>query len=83
MPSLEEIRMGMVMIKCPETGNAIPTGIEIDGERFRCSAVFFSRTYCKMCAATHEWFAREAWVYESVFAKGKSGGRPPIRVDAA
>ncbi|MGX1164965.1 hypothetical protein AB7M16_001231 [Bradyrhizobium sp. USDA 372] len=57
--------MGMVMIKCPETGRAISTGIEMDRERFRCSAVFFSRTYCGMCAATHEWFAKEAWVYET------------------
>nr|WP_246583785.1 hypothetical protein [Bradyrhizobium iriomotense] len=74
--------MGMVMIKCPETGNAIPTGIEMDGERFRCSAVFFSRTYCRMCAATHEWFAREAWVYETVLANGGSAGRQPIRAGA-
>ncbi|MCA1415879.1 hypothetical protein I6F30_32860 [Bradyrhizobium sp. NBAIM20] len=57
--------MGMVMIKCPETGRAISTGIEMDRERFRCSAVFFSRTYCGMCAATHEWFAKEAWVCET------------------
>ncbi|WP_225185564.1 hypothetical protein [Bradyrhizobium sp. NBAIM01] len=57
--------MGMVMIKCPETGRAISTGIEMDRERFRCSVVFFSRTYCEMCAATHEWFAKEAWVYET------------------
>lgn len=34
--------MGMVMIKCPETGSSIPTGIETDRERFRCSAVFFA-----------------------------------------
>lgn len=54
--------MGVVMIKCPETGDAISTGIETDRERFRCSAVFFSRTYCRVCAATHEWFAREPWV---------------------
>ncbi|MGY4623672.1 hypothetical protein ACVWY3_001428 [Bradyrhizobium sp. USDA 4486] len=74
--------MGMVMIKCPETGDAIPTGIEMDRERFRCTAVFFSRTYCRICAATHEWFAREAWVYESVSAKGGSGGRQPIRAGA-
>lgn len=67
--------MGMVMIKCPETGRAISTGIKMDSERFRCSAVFFSRTYCTMCAATHEWFAREAWVYESDLANGSSGGR--------
>jgi hypothetical protein len=33
--------MGVVMIKCPETGDAISTGIETDRERFRCSAVFF------------------------------------------
>nr|WP_246741295.1 hypothetical protein [Bradyrhizobium sp. 1(2017)] len=56
--------MGIVMIKCPETGSAISTGIETSRERFRCSAVFFSRTYCRICATTHEWFAREAWVYE-------------------
>jgi hypothetical protein len=75
--------MGMVMIRCPETGSAIPTGIETDRERFRSSAVFFSRTYCRICAATHEWFAREAWVYESVLAKGKSGGWRSPRADAA
>ena len=76
--------MGMVMIKCPETGSAIPTGIETDRERFRCSAVFFARTYCRICAATHEWFAREAWVYDSVvydsvLANREPGGWPSSR----
>ena len=66
--------MGMVVIKCPETGRIISTGIEMDREKFRCSAVFFSRTYCRMCAATHEWFAKEAWVYELALANGNSGG---------
>jgi hypothetical protein len=59
-----EDRDGIVMIKCPETGSAIPTGIKADRERFRCSAVFFARTYCSICKTNHEWFAREAWVYE-------------------
>jgi hypothetical protein len=53
----------------------------MDRERFRCSAVFFSRTYCGMCAATHEWFAREAWVYE--LANGKPGGGQSFRAGAA
>jgi len=75
--------MGMVMIKCPETGRAIPTGIEMDRERFRCSIVFFSRTYCAMCTVTHEWFAKEAWVYEQVLANGKSGGGEPFGAGAA
>jgi hypothetical protein len=56
--------MGMVMIKCPETGRAIPTGIKIDRERFRSSPVFFSRTRCPECDADHAWFAQEAWVHE-------------------
>jgi hypothetical protein len=56
--------MGMVMIKCPQTGRAIPTGIEIERERFRASAVFFSRTRCPVCRTDHAWFAREAWVHE-------------------
>jgi hypothetical protein len=55
----------------------------MDGERFRCSAVFFSRTYCRMCVATHEWFAREAWVYEPALVYGKSGGGQPLGAGAA
>ena len=56
--------MGMVMVKCPQTGQAIPTGIETDRESFRRSAVFFSRTRCPICRADHAWFAPEAWVVE-------------------
>ena len=52
------------MIKCPQTGRAIPTGIKADRERFRRSAVFFARTYCAICRADHEWFAKEAWVHD-------------------
>ena len=50
--------MGVVMIKCPATGRAIPTDIMMDRERFRCSPVFFGRTFCSICKTSHEWFAR-------------------------
>lgn len=56
--------MGVIMIKCPRTGRAIKTGMKSDRETFRCSPVFFSRTYCTSCRTNHEWFARHAWVYE-------------------
>ena len=56
--------MGLVMIKCPGTGRAIPTGMEADRERFRRSPVFFARTFCSICKTSHEWFAREAWVHD-------------------
>jgi hypothetical protein len=60
----KEAVMGMVMVKCPQTGQAIPTGIETDRESFGRSAVFFARTRCPLCRADHAWFAREAWVDE-------------------
>lgn len=56
--------MGMVMVKCPQTGHAIPTGIKTDSESFGRRAVFFSRTRCPICRTDHAWFAREAWVDE-------------------
>jgi hypothetical protein len=56
--------VGIVMIKCPKTGRAIPTGIKADRERFRRSAVFFARTHCSICQTNHDWFAKEAWVCE-------------------
>lgn len=57
--------MGMVMVRCPQTGHAIPTGIRTDRESFGRRAVFFSRTHCPLCHSDHPWFAREAWVDES------------------
>ena len=54
--------MGMVMVKCPQTGRAISTGIETDQERFQRCTVFFARTRCPICCTEHAWFARDAWV---------------------
>jgi hypothetical protein len=62
--NFQEGDMGMVMVKCPQTGHAIPTGIKTDRESFARSAVFFARTRCPICHADHAWFAREAWVHE-------------------
>ena len=67
--------MGMVMVKCPQTGHAIPTGIKIDRESFRRSPVFFARTRCLICHTDHSWFAREAWVDEPS-ALRQSAGSP-------
>jgi len=69
--------MGMLMVKCPQSGRAIPTGIETDRESFRRSVVFFSRTHCPICGTDHAWFAREAWVHEpSVRTRHRSAGSP-------
>jgi hypothetical protein len=57
--------MGMVMIKCPQSGRAIPTGIDADHDSFQRCVVFFGRTRCPICRTDHAWFAREAWVDEA------------------
>jgi len=68
--------VGIVMIKCPQTGRAIPTGIKVDRESFRRSAVFFARTYCSICHTDHDWFAKDAWVHEP--SAGGNSGRGSI-----
>jgi hypothetical protein len=56
--------MGTVMITCPATGRAIPTGIRTERSEFACTPVFFADTYCPICDANHRWFARDGWVEE-------------------
>ena len=74
----EQADMGMLMIKCPLTGRAIPTGLEADRSSFDRTPVFFGRTYCPMCRSNHEWFAKEAWVHEILDAKHR-GRRTGVR----
>jgi hypothetical protein len=54
--------MGAVMVRCPQTGQGIPTGIVTDRESFEATPVFFARVRCPICRTEHEWFAKEAWV---------------------
>ena len=56
--------MGAVMIKCPRTGQHIRTGLIADRGSFETTPVFFAQAYCSICRTEHEWFAKDAWVYE-------------------
>ena len=57
--------MGILMIRCSKTGRAISTRTYVESAAFRSSPVFFGRTYCPYCDATHEWFAKDAWLCDS------------------
>jgi hypothetical protein len=61
--------MGPVMVRCPETGHEIATGIVTDRKSFEATPVFFARVYCPICRIEHEWFAKEAWVCEADAAR--------------
>ena len=65
--------MGTVMVKCPDTGHVISTGIVADRASFNATPVFFARVYCPLCRAEHEWFAKEAWVCDSEFSHRRNG----------
>jgi hypothetical protein len=56
--------MGTLMIKCPKTGSAISTGIQMEQSTFNNTPVFFACTLCPICQIQHEWFARAAWVQQ-------------------
>jgi len=64
--------MGAIMIRCPQTGGAIPTGVEMETAEFRRAPVFFSRVQCPICAREHEWFAKDAWVSDSPDAQSSA-----------
>jgi hypothetical protein len=53
------------MIKCPNSGQAIPTDMKVDQPKWGSTPVFFARTFCPLCRIPHEWFAKDAWVRES------------------
>ena len=56
--------MGAVMIRCPATGTAIPTGMRAEPSKFGRTPVFIAVAYCPVCRTEHEWFAKDAWVQE-------------------
>ena len=58
--------MSVVMIKCPRTGHDISTGLEMTRSDFQRAPVFFARAYCPRCRCEHEWFAKDAWVSDSL-----------------
>lgn len=53
--------METIMIRCPNTGRDISTGLIMRNGEFSRSPVFFARVLCPICAEHHEWFAADAW----------------------
>ena len=60
--------MGILLIKCPHTGRAISTGIEVDQESFLSLPDTLSYLTCPECGLVHAWWTREAWLEEFVLA---------------
>jgi hypothetical protein len=58
----EEGIMGVLMIKCPSTGHAVSTGIEMSAvERL---PIVIATAKCSACGRVHEWTVNDAWLAE-------------------
>jgi hypothetical protein len=65
--------MGALMIKCPQTGQPVFTGIETDQESLHSSPDVPIHTRCPACGREHMWWKRDAWIQEV----------PPLKGDTA
>jgi hypothetical protein len=54
--------MPMVMIRCPQTGKAVATGIDTDPESFRKLPDVLAFVLCPHCGLEHAWRRDEAWL---------------------
>jgi hypothetical protein len=60
----KEKPMGMVMIRCPRTGDAVSTEIETEPSVFIRLPEIAARMRCPLCGEEHVWTARDAWLAE-------------------
>jgi hypothetical protein len=56
--------MSLILIKCPQTGRAVSTGIEVDRASFNALPDVEVETRCPACAGTHIWSKGDAWLSE-------------------
>ena len=57
--------MAVLLIKCPQTGRSISTGIEIESETFATLPDVPSHLKCPECGLDHAWWTREAWLEDT------------------
>jgi len=52
--------MGVVVIKCPNTGRELSTGIQVDSSTFARMPNEVMETRCPHCRTKHSWRPRDA-----------------------
>lgn len=56
--------MGRIVIKCPNTGKTVPTGMGADKKSFESSTYGSNTMHCSACGGFHTWSKEDAWVEE-------------------
>ena len=58
--------MGVLLIKCPNTGRELSTGIHVDAETLSRVPQELTHTHCPYCKAEHSWLPRQAKLVEAI-----------------
>jgi hypothetical protein len=61
-----ERTMSILVIRCPQTGQDVPTGIEIDSQSLQKVPDIIAYTRCPHCGIEHAWWPDEAWLTDSL-----------------
>jgi hypothetical protein len=61
---LQEVptQMGYVMVRCAESGEAVPTGIRIEATSLKTSSLSRTTFKCPHCYHEHTWLPKDAWI---------------------
>ena len=54
--------MANVMIRCPKTGEAVPTGIAMEPDSWRSTQMSDNRIQCSSCGEVHVWQKEDAFL---------------------
>jgi hypothetical protein len=60
-------KVGMIVIRCPKTGQEVSTGIEIEPENFQLLPPVAGRVQCPLCGEEHSWLPSAAQVKDVEF----------------
>jgi hypothetical protein len=60
-----EGKVGILMVRCPRTGQDFPSGIETDSSSFERTPAFSGTIRCPICGVDHPWSKIDTWLAET------------------
>jgi hypothetical protein len=67
-----EAPMGLLMLKCPTTGQEFSTDIHVEEDSFKRLADTVTKAACPHCGALHSWWTHEARLANRIEPGGAS-----------
>jgi hypothetical protein len=58
----QENGLSVIMVKCPNTGRELSTGIDTDRAGFERLPDLLTYSLCPLCRLEHAWWKAEAWL---------------------